>query len=281
VESDTGARIDELDPRQFRVQARGLRRSSRFQNGIWEEPTAARLAAEMRFAIYVNELELVSLLCTPQKLDYLALGFLYSEGLIKRLEDVVSLRVCMDDALVDVRLWEAVDLPQTRTLTSGCGGGVTFDREGLSLPIVEAPGRFAPEQIIGLMRMAETTQPASRGRQGIHFSALCDGEVILASAEDVGRHNTLDKIIGECLVKGIETRGKLLLSTGRISWEMLSKAARMQVAVVASRNSPTDRVAATAERLGIGVAGYVRGGGLTVFAGSQRFIGCPPLEQEQ
>ena len=274
--SGGGVAVDE-ELRQWRLQSRSPRLCVRFQAGAWEEPSPAGLAREMRFSLYVNELELVSMLCTPQKLDYLALGFLYSEGIIRGLEDVVSLRVCVDDALIDVRLTRSVELPQTRTLTSGCGGGVAFDLTSASLPVVDASARVDPEQVIELMKLLETSQPGGRGRRGTHVSALSDGKRLLVTAEDVGRHNTLDKITGECLARGLPTAGHLLLSTGRISWEMLTKAARMQVAVVASRNSPTDHVAALAEQLGIGVLGYVRGGSLTVFAGEHRVRGCPPL----
>lgn len=277
--SEVGA--EPHDGRQQRLRSRSPRFCARFQNGAWQALAPANLAREMRFSLYVNELELVSFLCTPQKLDYLALGFLYSEGLIAGLQDVVSLRVCVDDALVDVRLWKPIDLPQTKTLTSGCGGGVAFGLEGASLPVVEAPGQVTPDQIMSLMRLVDGAQPNGRGRQGAHFSALSDGQTLLVTAEDVGRHNTLDKIVGECLIKGIPTAGRILLSTGRISWEMLSKAARMQAAVVASRNSPTDRVAALAESLGIAVVGYVRGGGLTVYAGHHRILGCPSLESPE
>ena len=78
-----------------------------------------------------------------------------------------------------------------------------------------------------------------RETRGVHTSTLTDGEQILAIAEDVGRHNTLDKIRGDCLLRGIATRDNILLSTGRISSEMMTKAAKMQVPIIASRTSPT------------------------------------------
>ena len=90
---------------------------------------------------------------------------------------------------------------------------------------------------------------------------------MLVVAEDVGRHNAVDKIKGEALQRDIATEDRIVLSTGRVSSEMLLKAARMGVPIVASRTSPTEMAVALAEQLGITVCGYVRGGGLNLYAG--------------
>ncbi|PYM71328.1 MAG: hypothetical protein DME03_19750 [Candidatus Rokuibacteriota bacterium] len=107
-----------------------------------------------------------------------------------------------------------------------------------------------------------------RGRRGIHGAALSDGERLLLVAEDVGRHNAIDKIKGAALLRGIPTENRILLSTGRVSSEMLLKAARMGVPMVASRTSPTEMAVGLAEQLNITVCGYVRGEGLNLYAGS-------------
>jgi FdhD protein len=113
---------------------------------------------------------------------------------------------------------------------------------------------------------------------GLHTSALSDGEVLLAVAQDVGRHNTIDKVWGECLRRSISTENKMLLSTGRISAEMLSKAARMRVPVVASRSSPTSLSLPLAEAWGITLIGYVRGQRMDVYTHPQR-VEEEPREQ--
>src|SRR3989304_3711805 len=118
----------------------------------------------------------------------------------------------------------------------------------------------------------------SREARGTHGAALSDGQELLVVAEDVGRHNAVDKVKGEALLRGIPTEDRLLLSTGRVSSEMLLKAARMGVPLVASRTSPTEMAVALAEQLNITVCGYVRGDGMNLYAGGARggAPGAPP-----
>jgi FdhD protein len=108
--------------------------------------------------------------------------------------------------------------------------------------------------------------------RGVHTSALTDGEALLALAEDVGRHNTLDKIRGDCLMRRIPTRDRILISTGRISSEMMTKAAKMQVPIVVSRTSPTHLALQLARAWNIALIGYARGGQMQVYNGIERII---------
>ena len=105
---------------------------------------------------------------------------------------------------------------------------------------------------------------------GVHASALADRKNLLVVAEDIGRHNTLDNIQGECLLRGLSTGDQLLLSTGRVSSEMLLKAARMQIPIVVSRHSPTGSAISLARDLGIALVGYARGSRLTVYSHPER-----------
>ncbi len=110
---------------------------------------------------------------------------------------------------------------------------------------------------------------------GVHTSALSDSKNLLVVAEDIGRHNTLNKIQGECLLRGLSTRDRLLLITGRISSEMLIKAAKMQTPVVVSRHSPTGRAISLAHELGIALVGQARGSRLAVYSHPER-LGYSP-----
>ncbi len=227
---------------------------------------------EKELVVYVNLRELVTILCTPTKLNFLVLGFLYAEGIITAVSDVLMMRVCEEESEIDVRLTNSeYELPTKRKLTSGCGGGAAFATHGEA---VESDFTVTAAEVLSLMKRLQEQMEIYQFSGGVHASALADREALLMVAEDIGRHNTLDKIQGECLMKKLSTRDRLLLSTGRISSEMLLKAARMKVPVVVSRHSPTGTAVSLARDLGIALVGRVRGNRLSVYTHPER-LGLP------
>jgi FdhD protein len=128
----------------------------------------------------------------------------------------------------------------------------------------------APAQVLALLQALQTRMELYHRSGGVHASALADTRALLVVAEDIGRHNTLDKIQGACLLESIPTRDRLLVSTGRISSEMLLKVARLQVPLVVSRHSPTAHAVALAQQLGIALVGQARGARLVVYSHPQR-----------
>ncbi|MBI4317218.1 MAG: formate dehydrogenase accessory sulfurtransferase FdhD [Chloroflexi bacterium] len=243
-----------------------------FDHGHWTE-VERKLVLEKPLSIYVDQKEWVTILCTPSKLNCLVVGFLYFEGLITSLADVALIRVCDEDETVDVRLAVPLpELPTRRVLTTGCGGGVAFAIDSLGLPKVQSDLVVAPSHVQSLMKKLHERATLYRQCGGVHTSALCDPEDILVAAEDVGRHNTLDKIQGACMLLDVPTRDRILLTTGRLSSEMLVKAARMQVPIVVSRSAATDRATRLADQLGITLVGYARGERMLVYSHSYRLM---------
>lgn len=240
-----------------------------FSDKEWRRETVT-VPGEMALTIFINGQEIATILCTPTKLTHLILGFLYSEGIIANPNEVASLRVCEDEPIADVRLTKTKYTPPTkRTLTSGCGSGVSFETKASR---VDSDLAVTPEEVLSLMKQLYQQQNLFQLGGGIHSSALCNRKQILVLAEDIGRHNTLDKIMGECLMRGLPTQDSILLTTGRISSEMLLKAARMQTPIVVSRGSPTERAITLGNELGITVIGYARGGRLSVFSCEERLL---------
>lgn len=240
----------------------------RWENGRLREGTAA-VVREARVRLHVNGAEWLSLLATPRELDLLALGFLASEGVIRGPEDVRRIVVCPSGTCVEVWLADAtLARPAQMTLTSGCGGGITFADLSAEQAPLTAETRVTPRQ---LGRLMFRLQERERTR-GLHTAALCEGETLLALAEDVGRHNTLDKLFGRCLTEGIATEGRILLSTGRISAEMLNKAMRMRTPIVVSRSSPTTLSVALAQSWNVTLVGYARRDSLIVYTGLARAL---------
>jgi FdhD protein len=123
-----------------------------------------------------------------------------------------------------------------------------------------------------LLRALYTGAQAYRESRGIHTAALAEGESLLVVAEDVGRHNAVDKVCGEAMLRGISTAGRILVATGRISSEMLRKAAHMGVPIVVSRTSATTMSIDLAKRLGLTLIGYVRGDSCYVYSLPERIL---------
>jgi len=243
---------------------------NRFSEKGWAR-TSVHVPLERELTVYVNLRELVTILCTPTKLNSLVLGFLYSERIISGMGDVMMMRVCDDESEVDVRLSDPeFELPTKRRLTSGCGGGATFTTQGQR---IDSGLVVTPTEVLSLMKQLQEQMDLYQLSGGIHTSALSDTKKLLVVTEDIGRHNTLDKIQGECLATGVSTRDRLVLTTGRVSSEMLFKAARMQAPVVVSRHTPTGAAVSLAGDLGIALVGRVRGNRLSVYSHPER-LGC-------
>ncbi len=231
------------------------------------EEVKKEVVREQPLTVYVNGERFLTLLCSPTKLDALVVGYLWMEKVIASAGEVTGLELSEVDGNAAVTLSHSVELPTERILTSGCGGGITFRIDHRLFPKLHSSRRITPGALSDRMKDLFAAAVQYQRSRGIHGAALTDGERLLVVAEDVGRHNAVDKVKGEALLRGIPTEDLILLSTGRISSEMLLKAARMGVPVVASRTSPTEMAIALAEQLNITVCGYVRQGSLDLYAG--------------
>jgi len=231
------------------------------------EEVKGEVVREQPLTVHVNGERFLTLLCSPFQLEALVVGYLWMEKVVEHLGEISHLEISEVDGRADVTLAHPVALPTERILTSGCGGGITFRIDPRLFPRLQSSVRVAPRQLAARLKELFERAIHYQASRGIHGAALADGERLLVTAEDVGRHNAVDKVKGEALLRGIETTDRILLSTGRISSEMLLKAARMGVPVVASRTSPTEMAVGLAEQLGITVVGYLRPDSLNLYAG--------------
>ena len=231
------------------------------------EEVTAEVVREQPLTVYVNGTRFLTLLCSPMQLEALVVGYLWMEKVIQGLDEVVAVDVSPVDGRADVTLRGAVELPTERILTSGCGGGITFRIDHRLFPRLDSRLRVSPRTLSERMKDLIAAGVHYKQSRGIHGAALADERQLLVVAEDVGRHNAVDKVKGEALLRGIPTEERILLSTGRVSSEMLLKAARMGVPIVASRTSPTEMAVALAEQLNVTVCGYVRPDSVNVYAG--------------
>ena len=243
----------------------------RYEFKKWK-PFDAQTIVESPVSLTVNGRVWLTSMCTPVHLEALALGFLFNEGVIESLDEVEDVRVCEHGDNVDVWLSHSVEQPQSWRRTSGCTGGVTAV-DALARVDVSFDGeqpRVAPEAIGHLVELLIQSQELYRKTGGVHSSALADGETIVFFADDIGRHNTLDKIAGLCLMNKVWPETRILITTGRISSEMLQKAARIQAPILISRTSPSSLSIEMAERYGITLIGYARRDRFNVYSNGQR-----------
>lgn len=223
------------------------------------------ITVEAPVTIYLNGRELVTLLCTPEKIDRLALGFLRSEGIITAIDDVASIRVRDEEGLVEIDLKCETDLIEKlygkRTITSGCGKGTVFFNvlDSLRSSPLEGDLKISAGKIWFLMESLQERAELFKSTGCVHSAALADQEQILCFFEDIGRHNAIDKIIGECLLAGIPTDDKIIVSSGRLSSEILLKAVKLKIQLLVSRAAPTSLCIELAESLNVTLAGFVRG----------------------
>jgi FdhD protein len=230
---------------------------------------------EIRFTVFLDGKELITFMCSAWKLRELVLGFLYLEGLIESMDDVTMLRICPEDRLAEVQLRGPVRVPERKILTSGCSGGVSFGKylKEIERFRLESARTISAQTIYTTMTSLYANASLYHRARGVHTSVLVRSNGSMAVAEDIGRHNTLDKIQGQCLVESLAPRDGLILSSGRISSEMLLKSAIMGIPVVGSRTSPTELAVTLAERLNITVIGYIRPTTMNVYSHPWRIRG--------
>jgi FdhD protein len=262
LESDTPAAIDEPGALPYRYWLIEGERTQQVDGGVIEEAMVD---------IYVNGQELATLMCSPIDQEALALGFLYTEGVIDSLDEIGLVQANVSRNVVDVLLTSGDFKPPRRmVLTSGCGGGITLQYLSEAYPPLASDFVTSAETVLARMRDLQGAARLYNAVRGVHTAILADTERLLVSAEDVGRHNAVDKIAGKALQAGIDTRDCIMLASGRISSEMLSKARRMQIPLVVSRTAPTSTAVRLAEAWQICVVGYVRRGGMRVYTHPQR-----------
>ncbi|MFC1864364.1 formate dehydrogenase accessory sulfurtransferase FdhD [Chloroflexota bacterium] len=235
------------------------------------------VAREFPLTIVLNNQELVTLLCSPKDLKYLAVGFLFSEGLLEGRDEIKKVIVDERRGVVRVETEEgrelAGDVLFKRFITSGCGRGASFysaaDATGQK---VESQVEISAHGVFTLVSDFQHRSQIYKATGGVHSAALCDTEKILLFNEDIGRHNAIDKIFGECILKDIPTDGRAVITSGRISSEILLKVAKRNIPIIISKSAPTDLGVKLASDLGITLLGFVRGRRLNAYANDWRIV---------
>jgi FdhD protein len=224
---------------------------------------------EFTLTVFMNDIELISLSCSPTDLDYLAVGFVLSQGMIQDREDITDIKT---DESGKVWLYTFREIEASAKLKVTSSGG----RSSATLNIdkrIQSQISIPAERVFSLMDEFDRYSRDFRKTGGVHSAALCNEEEILVFFEDIGRHNAIDKVFGSCLMEGIPTESHFLLTSGRVPSDIMYKVAGRNVPVLIARNSPTDLSVEIAEKSGITLLGFVRGTSMNIYSHDWRIVG--------
>ncbi len=250
----------------------------RFENGRFDNHNE-KIVAERLINLFVNGDEAVRLMALPDLIEELATGFLYSECIISRREDIVSVSFNPTAMSVEVQLTaniQPVFNDKVRSITSACGRGLTFVsalNASFFRPVTTNIAVLS-QTVIDLMRKLQRNSSLFQDTGGVHSAAIARGDEMLFSCDDIGRHNAVDKALGWLIRSGqlsYETENTaILLTTGRLASEMVTKAVRGRFSVMISPSAPTSGAVQLAEDLGITLIGFTRGGRFNVYTHPER-----------
>lgn len=236
------------------------------------------IVEEVPVTLYFNGEQMITLMCAGKNLDELAVGFFIGEGWIRERDRLRDVLVDEERGIVDVRYEGEVGSRDKfwlkRAITSGCAKGSVFCDvldELLSRPVMSDIS-IRPEQVWQLMESLNTFSSTYKRTHGVHNCLLATTDVVLYYRYDIGRHNALDMLIGRAFLDGVSMTDKLFVTTGRLTSEVILKAAQVGIPVIASRHAATKLAVDLAETLNLTLIGYVRGGVMTVYAGKERII---------
>ncbi|MCD9020482.1 formate dehydrogenase accessory sulfurtransferase FdhD [Cohnella sp. NL03-T5] len=237
------------------------------------------VVTEWPITIVLNGEELATLVCSPEYIEDLTVGYLASEGLLADYSDLSDLSyddrtgtVYADIEGVDAWIKES---GSKRVLTSCCGKSrqsfVFYSDARTARAIASREVRLSYSGCLSMMGAMQAQSGLFRATGGVHNAALFDQDgTLLLSRMDIGRHNALDKLYGHCLRNDILMDGKVLAFSGRVSSEVLLKAAKMRCEVLLSKSAVTELAIELAEQLGITIVGFIRNGSFNVYSYPER-----------
>ena len=236
------------------------------------------IAGEHPLTLYVDQKEIVTLMTLGAAPEALAIGFLRNQRLVSSLDQIVSVQVDWDvDAVAVTTRGGLEDLDAKtakRTATTGCGQGTVFgdlmaDIESIRL---EDDTRIDEETLFALLNAVRVHESIYKQAGAVHGCALAQGSEILTFVEDVGRHNAVDAIAGWMWLEGVDGGDKIFYTTGRLTSEMVIKAAQMRIPVLVSRSGLTKMGHEVARQVGITMIGRAVNRHYLLFTGGERLV---------
>src|SRR5467141_4170426 len=241
------------------------------------ESVPTSIAGEHPLTLYVDKREIVTLMTLGGAPEALAIGYLRNQRLVDRLEDIKSVQVDWEANAVAVvtrtGLKDAERKMGKRTVTTGCGQGTVFGElmEEIDKVVLPADTLLGEADFIALLEAVRKRETIYKQAGAVHGCALCKGAEILMFVEDVGRHNAVDAIAGQMWLDRIDGGDKIFYTTGRLTSEMVIKAAQMGIPFLVSRSGLTQMGHEIAQKVGITMIGRATNKHYLLFTGGERF----------
>ena len=251
----------------------------KFKNGEMES-VEDKIVTEFPVTVKINEEEFVTMVCSPQYIEDMVIGYLASEGVIRAYKDIKNIWVQEKEGYVHVTIDKLnpyfQNLQNKRYITSCCGAsrqGFVFINDALTAKKMNGISvELSIKDCFQLMNKLQQSAATFQETGGVHNAALCDKNGFMLSRMDIGRHNALDKLYGYCLKHHISIRDKVVVFSGRISSEILLKVAKIGCEVVLSKSAPTELALNLAEELGITTVGFIRNDSLNIYTCPERIL---------
>lgn len=247
----------------------------RYEHGQLHE-TYDDYVTEFPLTIMINGEEFATVICSPTHLNELILGFLASEGVILKRQELKQIDIDESKGFVHVELTynvhDRIQLSNKRLVASCCGKSreFYFQNDEAIAKTSMSKIQLHPEQVLTMMHRLQDESETFQATGGLHNAAISDGDAFYIHRQDIGRHNALDKLYGYCIDNEISVRDKILIFSGRISSEILIKAAKIGVGMIISKSAPTTLAIQLANDLNITAIGFVRNQHFNIYSHAHR-----------
>ena len=237
------------------------------------------IATEYALTIFVNDQEMATVVCTPENLDDLVIGFLFSEGVIRDIRQLEDMTINLHAGKARVKTSTTVNFNQAfynkRYIGSCCGKSrqsFYFYNDVHTAKRVEDKTQISPLDVLTLVNHMEDSANLFQETGGVHVASLCDSDGIIETRMDIGRHNALDKLYGHAVRAGVSLDGKVITFSGRLSSEVVLKVGKIGAAIVLAKSAPTSLAIDIADELNITAIGFVRNGSFNVYTHPWRVV---------
>jgi FdhD protein len=259
---------------RYNLEATKIVKIKKVKDGI-VDTADEEVVVEYDLTIFINGRYFITLLCTPKNLDELVWGYLFSEGVLISNEDLLRMSIDEEKKRADVHIakediftYSGDQLFGEMTVTTACGKGrkVTYPivRKGADKEIKTVD--IEPEKILSLVNKFNRHSDIFDKTGGVHSCGLCDESEMIIFRDDIGRHNAMEKILGRAMMDGIDLSEKIVLTTGRVSSEIIEKIILRGIPILVSRSAPTSAAIELAKRAGVKLIGFARGNRMNIYA---------------